>query len=120
MFINLSNHPSANWSMEQIEAARRLSGEIVDLPFPDIDPAGDETYIAALADDYCRKVLEISGNENVVVHLMGEMTLTFALVQRLCMHSIPCVASTTERVTVEYADGRKESMFQFVHFRKYE
>ena len=119
MFINLSNHPSAHWSARQKAAAERLCGDIIDLPFPVVDPAGDEAYIAALADDYCRKVLEMSGGKNVVVHLMGEMTLTFALVQRLCVHSIPCVASTTERVTVEYADGRKESMFQFVRFRNY-
>ena len=33
MFLNLSNHPSANWSQEQTEAAMRLYGEIVDLPW---------------------------------------------------------------------------------------
>ena len=26
MFLNLSNHPSANWSAEQTEAAMRLYG----------------------------------------------------------------------------------------------
>ena len=119
MFINLSNHPSANWSAEQTEAAKRLYGAIVDLPFPAVDPAGDEAYIAALADEYCQNVLVISGDENVTVHLMGEMTLTFALLQRLLSHGILCVASTTRRETVEYPDGRKESSFKFVRFRKY-
>lgn len=36
MFINFSNHPSANWSREQLEAARRY-GEVADLSFPVIE-----------------------------------------------------------------------------------
>lgn len=120
MFLNISNHPSSNWSAEQIEAAWQLSGEIVDLPFPVVDPAGDETYIAELADDLCTKVIEIVNGQNAVVHLMGEMTLTFALVQRLSIQGITCVAATTQREIMEYPDGRKESIFKFVKFRKYQ
>lgn len=119
MLINLSNHPSANWSAEQTEAAIRQFGEIVDLPFPDVAPDGDEDYITTLATEYCSKVLEYAQTQPFTVHLMGEMTLTFALLQRLQAHSIPCVASTTRRIITEYSDGRKESVFQFVRFRKY-
>ena len=119
MFLNLSNHPSDNWSAEQTKAARRLYGEIVDLAFPDVDPVGDEAYIAALADECCGKVLECVRIQPVTVHLMGEMTLTFALLQRLQTHGIPCVASTTLRETVE-EDGVKKSLFRFVKFRRYE
>lgn len=119
MFINLSNHPSANWSAEQKDTAEKLYGEIIDLPFPVVDPAGDEEYIASLADDYCRIILDLSDGMPVTVHLMGEMTLTFALIQRLLAEDIPCVASTTERVTNETPDGRKESFFKFIQFRKY-
>lgn len=119
MFINLSNHPSANWSAEQKNTAEKLYGEIIDLPFPVVDPAGDEEYIDSLAEDYCRQVLELSRDRNVTVHLMGEMTLSFALVQRLQTEGITCVASTTERVTNETPDGHKESFFKFIQFRKY-
>ena len=119
MFINLSNHPSANWSAEQRNTAELLYGEIFDLPFPVVDPAGDEEYIASLAEDYCRQVLEMSQDRDVTVHLMGEMTLTLALVQRLQTEDITCVASTTERVTNETPDGHKESFFKFIQFRKY-
>lgn len=119
MFINLSNHPAANWSAEQKSSAELLFGEIIDLPFPVVDPAGDEMYIAALADEYCMKVTAISKGQPTIVHLMGEMTLTFALLQRLQSQGICCVASTTERETVDYPDGRKESVFHFVRFRKY-
>ena len=119
MFINLSNHPSTNWSAEQKDTAEQLYGEIVDLPFPVVDPAGDEEYIASLADEYCRKILDLSDGMPVTVHLMGEMTLTFALIQRLQIVGILCVASTTERVTNETPDGRKESFFKFIQYRKY-
>ena len=100
-------------------AAERLGGEIVDIPFPVVDPAGDAESVAALADCYCRMALETSDGQEVVVHVMGEMTFTFALVQRLQAVGIPCVASTTERVVNETPDGRKESLFKFVQFRKY-
>lgn len=118
MFLNLSNHPSANWSAEQTEVAKQLYGEIVDLPFPIVDPMGDEAYIAALADEYCGKVLEYAKGQPITVHLMGEMTLTFAILQRLKAQGIICVASTTQRETVE-KDGVKTSIFKFVKFRKY-
>ena len=97
----------------------RLYGEIVDLPFPAVAPDGDEDYIAALADKYCSKVLEYAKTQTVTVHLMGEMTLTFALLQRLQIQGVPCVASTTQRETVE-EDGVKKSIFRFVKFRKYQ
>ncbi len=118
MFLNLSNHPSALWGAEQKAAAEQLCGEIVDLPFPAVDPAGDEEYIAALADEYCKKVVEMAAGKTVMVHLMGEMTLTLALVRRLQVAGIPCLASTTRRMTVEQ-DGVKTSVFKFVKFRKY-
>lgn len=41
MFINFTNHPSAQWSAEQ-KAAAQAYGEVIDLAFPAIDPAADE------------------------------------------------------------------------------
>lgn len=40
VFINCSNHPSERWSREQKQAAEGY-GEIVDLPFPEVDPSWD-------------------------------------------------------------------------------
>lgn len=119
MFINLSNHPSANWSEEQKNAAEQLAGPIVDIPFPAVDPYASEDVVSSIADNYCQIVLETAcGQDSLIVHLMGEMTLTFALVQRLHTFGITCVASTTKRVTAE-DDGVKTSVFKFVKFRKY-
>lgn len=118
MFINLSNHPSDKWSNAQIEAARKY-GEIVDLPFPQVDPNGDEVYIAQLADQCIREANEISHGQSFTVHVMGEMTLTHALVCRFRSVGVPCVASTTQRKVTEQSDGTKTSEFQFIRFRNY-
>ena len=119
MLINLSNHPSSKWSKEQTEAALHY-GEIIDLPFPVVAPEGDGNYIAALADEYCNKVIELASGAPVTVHLMGEMTLTFALVNCLAAKGVTCMAATTERIVNELPDGRKEAQFRFVKFRKYQ
>lgn len=115
MFINLSNHPSSSWSPEQLAAAGGRD-QIVDLSFPQVNPDGDEGYIAQLSSDYYNKILEMK--DVSTVHLMGEMNFTFALVSKLKASGIRCVASTTKRETVE-ENGVKVSKFQFVRFREY-
>ena len=119
MLINLSNHPSSKWNSEQTEAANRLYGEIVDLPFPQVDPNGDEAYVARLVDEYAGKVLQLAGKQPVTVHLMGEMTFTYALVQLLKARGIRCLASTTSRDVVMLPDGTKQVAFHFCQFREY-
>jgi hypothetical protein len=119
MLINLSNHPYEQWSQTQKNAAQAY-GECVDLPFPTIDPEGDETYIEQLAESYAAQVLAIAkGKEETTVHLMGEMTFTFTLLQMLLKENITCIASTSERISVDLGSGQKETRFDFVRFRKY-
>jgi len=60
----------------------------------------------------------IQAMQPAAVHLMGEMTFTFALVQKLKSAGIPCVASTTHR-RVEERGGKKIVQFEFVQFRPY-
>ena len=120
MLINLTNHPSTQWDTPQLAAAQQQFGIVVDLPFPDIDPTGDETYIAELADHYLNQTLTLANGHPAVVHLMGEMTFTIALLKRLQSHHIPCVASTTRRTVLILPDGEKKTKFQFVKFRNYE
>ena len=118
MLINLSNHPSTSWSFQQLEAAQTYD-EIVDLPFPIVDPEADETDIATLSEEYFLKIKQVSSGKKVVVHLMGEMTLSFNLIQRLKDADITCIASTSERIIKEIDSGKKEVTFQFKRFRKY-
>lgn len=119
IFINLSNHPSELWSKEQKEAAREY-GEIIDLPFPEVRPDADKDIIEALVKEYLAQVLEISQGKTATVHIMGEMTLTFALVKRLQAMGIKCVASTSERIVSMESDGTKVVKFDFCRFRDYE
>ena len=119
MFINLSNHPSSKWDEAQIEYAKRY-GDIIDLPFPQVDPDGDEAYIGNLVDEYVQSVLALGGPAELTVHVMGEMTFTCAIVAKLKAAGATCVASTTERIIRQLPDGRKESIFRFVRFRQYQ
>jgi hypothetical protein len=54
------------------------------------------------------------------IHLMGEMTFVYQFVQRATAAGLRCIASTTERRTVDHPDGSKTSEFCFVRFRNYE
>jgi len=122
MLINFSNHPAAKWSSQQLTAAR-VYGKIIELPFPDVDPSDDEAYIQTLCEEYLRKIDAICRDAGcsaptTIIHIMGEMTFTFAMVNALQKRGVMCIASTTERVSLE-ENGVKISEFRFVQFRKY-
>lgn len=119
IFVNLSNHPSSNWPVEQKTAAEAF-GEIVDMPFPAIPSEADEAAISQLADEYVKKINDLCGEQRPTVHLMGEMNFTYALVSKLRRLNIECVAATTERIVEELPNGEKKSTFKFVRFRRYE
>lgn len=116
MFINLTNHPSENWSEEQLSAARQY-GEVVDMPFPAIDPHITKEDILKYVCLYMQMIEDIREAE-MVVHIMGEMTFTHNMVNALKAAGITCLASTTERNMV-MMDGKKVSEFTFVQFREY-
>jgi len=120
MLINLSNHPYAQWSDSQKQAALPY-GECVDLPFPPVDPQGDEEYIERLAEESRRQVSRIAAESNakITVHLMGEMTFVYALLGKLKQDNIGCIASTTERQAHDLGNGRKDTQFNFARFRAY-
>jgi len=115
-FINLTNHPSSGWSEEQLKAAQQY-GEIVDLSFPNIEPYFTSKDIYELAETTVDGIRAFDSNP--VVHVMGEMTFTYAIVSRLKALGITCVASTTERLVKMMSDGKKVSEFKFVQFREY-
>ncbi|WP_372775251.1 CRISPR-associated protein [Mangrovibacterium sp.] len=120
MFINLSNHPSNEWTKEQLRAAS-VWGEILDIPFPSIDPLLNEQEVEILVTAYLSKIRAIRPVDNsiFVIHLMGELTFCFALVARLQQDGIRCVASTTKRETKSGIDGIKQTCFRFIRFRDY-
>lgn len=117
-FINLSNHPSSKWGEEQLAAARKY-GDIIDVPFPAVDPHAEAWYIAELAGLTLHNIMDILDGEDAVIHVMGEMTFVVSFVQQATNMWFECLASTTERNTIENPDGTKTVAFRFVQFRKY-
>lgn len=118
-FINISNHPSNTWSEKQLNVAKRY-GKVIDIPFPNI-PAlyrpEDMRYDVAVLAEKIRSY--INPDHVVTVHIMGEMTFTYMLVDYFRnTDKVVCVASTTQRM-VEEKDGVKLSKFEFVQFREY-
>ncbi len=119
MFVNVSNHPSAKWGDVQMAAAQQW-GKVYDIPFPVVAPDACVDAVSDMADDLINQILRLDVDmSNVVVHIMGEMTLTYAVVRRLLAKGVRCVASTTQRVVIDLPDGSKQSSFSFVAFRDY-
>lgn len=120
MILNLTNHRSSNWSVEQLQAASQIGGEVVDLQFPNIPSTYSEEEIEREALYYFNKVLQLDPTAVVV---QGEFSFTFALVSMLKKGGIPCYAACSERCSSEelQPDGSvlKKSHFAFVRFREY-
>lgn len=116
MLLNLSNHPSASWPENQMNAAIQQYGKVEDLPFPAINPEWSTDEVRQLAEQYEIKVRQLNPT---AVHIMGELTFTFMLVNKLKEIGIPCIASATNRMVTSENDGVKTSVFEFVRFREY-
>jgi hypothetical protein len=128
MLINLSNHPSEKWGIEQTNAVFQQYGHVEDLAFPAIDPYAEEDEILELAEDFLLQCMELfadfehhnpQSQGQHAVHIQGEFTFVYALVRMLERKGISCVASTTLRVAHVDENGNKTSVFKFIQFRAY-
>jgi hypothetical protein len=120
MLINLSNHPSSKWQDEQLKAAVEIYGNVLEMPFPIIDPDWNTDRVEAFAIEYtgrCSGML--SEGENNAIHIMGELTFTFHFVTFSKLLGISCIASTTSRIVKANDAGEKISVFKFIKFRNY-
>lgn len=120
VFINFSNHPFAGWSEAQRRAAEAY-GEIIDVPFPQVDAAKDGEAVRSEASAKAKELVNAYYSQGVelTVHAMGEMTYLYAFVSALKSCGIRCLASCSERVVEELGDGKKVVVFQFEGFREY-
>lgn len=120
MLINISNHPYARWQTAQREAAKAY-GEVMDMPFPNVPPQATTAQVEIMAVGAINDILSMMqqhDNPTTTIHLMGEMTFTYILLNKLRAQGIPCVASTTERsITME--GNLKKTIFKFIQFRPY-
>lgn len=90
-------------------------GEIVDIPFPPVDPRGDESYIDGLAGQCVRQILQY---HPYAVLCQGEFCLAYQVITRLREEGIQVLAACSERIVKEEGQ-KKEIVFVFEQFRKY-
>lgn len=102
-----------------MQSAQMQYGEIIDMPFPQVDPEADIQSIQHLAEEYLAKIQQAAAPTEAAVHIMGELNLTYALVNMLKASGYTCVASTSTREVYEEEPGKKVVFFKFVRFREY-
>ncbi len=135
MFVNLSNHPSTKWTPEQLAAAQAF-GEVVDRPFPNIDPRWSSGEVDELVYKDVHELMGVLYKEAVsqaaaghgpgynvnAIHIMGETTYVVLFAKMWSTvggyQYARLVCSTTERMVEELPTGEKKSTFQFVQFRE--
>lgn len=122
IFMNISNHPSNEWSKDQREAALKMlppGGRIIDIVFPSVDPLKTDTeYVNELVEKVISEINNLSGRPQCAM-VQGEHVLTAKLVAHLQSLGIRCFAATTERLVETRPDGTKVSQFTFRGFREY-
>ncbi len=78
MMINLSNHPSTAWEIKQYQNAVQEFHEVIDMMFPFINPEANAIEIDLLVSK--TYFAEIKKLVPQAVHIMGELTFTFRMV----------------------------------------
>jgi len=130
-FYNVSNHPSNKWSKEQRDAALKYADEIIDITFPTIDPHASTDEVYGVAYRFYGEHFYNKRYEKHTIMIMGEMLFTYAFVHLIyasqlelsSKNNLTLVHATTERIasTIIKSDGttEKQTVFNFVQFRKY-
>jgi len=98
MFYNISNHPSATWPAEKIQAANSLGGEIKDVAFPAIDYKLSTADIVKLVAKF---VNEINPDMDDYALVAGDLVIGSAIVRELQHHGVTPVTSASLRAAVE-------------------
>ena len=126
-FWNLSNHGLRTaWTPDQKASAEIWGGvarTLQEIPFPAVDPEAGPEAVAHLADQVLDALRQAGARPGDPLMVMGEFTLTHALVLRLKAAGMVPLASTTRREAVErlQEDGTLtiQHTFRFVGFRAY-
>lgn len=114
VFVNFTNHPSSQWADVQKKEAMKY-GEIVDIEFPKVNPAGTKDYILKLAEESVRRILQL---RPAAVLCQGEFCLAYHVVTGLKKEGVRVVAACSERI-VKQNENIKEVTFVFQQFREY-
>lgn len=125
MFINISNHPSSRWGEDQLNAARELGGEVIDIQFPNVPSAASGRDVEYMAIDLVNDVhFKIEGSDNTVVMVQGESTLVttvVAMLQNICGIKVvaACSDRNVEEIVLDDGTVKKNVIFKFIQFREY-
>ena len=119
LFINHTNHPSAQWSEEQLQAARQY-GDVVDVPFPQIEAGLSEAEVHDIAEAAAGRIAELNPS---AVLVQGEFTYSYAIIGYLLQAKVDVLAACSERCTECFVNEKQEtvkrSIYKFVRFRSY-
>lgn len=120
-FLNLSNHPIADWTAAQLAASQALGlGEPADLDggMPLVPSDATTDAVVELADELVARALSQSAAGAFVA---GEFTLVAALVPRLQAAGIRCFTATRERdgEPRPAAEAASTPEYGFVRWREY-
>lgn len=123
MFINISNHASSKWSVEQLANAEAIGGEIADFALPNIPPQATSEEVSRMAKAIVADAIgPVSVGETATAMVAGPFGFCRQAVAELEAHGITCVEACSERSTREETlpDGttRKIVEFKFVQFRE--
>lgn len=120
MLVNCTNHPYEIWNDPQRRAAEAY-GEVVDFPFPQVDPSSTPEEIRKMVDQLAD---EIEALKPEAVLAAGEFTCLFMLVDRLLGDGVEVLCTCSKRIVKEEKkpDGsnEKKTHFFFEGFRRYE
>ncbi len=117
-FINISNHPSSQWTDEQILAASEY-GQIIDIPFPQITPGITSQEMDMLVDNTINTIQSL---HPAAILVQGEYIFTYRLVRNLKLRNFHVYAAQSVRDVVEIhkPDGTyKDVHFHFSGFMEY-
>lgn len=125
LFVNVSNHPSSTWSVEQKQAALKGGRMLVDIPFPSVPPTATRNDIRDMGYELIHTIDDTIANyggseSTTTITIVGEFSLTiFVIVKiRILLPGLNIVVATSERNTVINEDGSKTIRFEFVQFRQ--
>lgn len=113
-FVNLTNHPSRSWDKKQRDAAKKY-GEIVDMPFPSVDPGWSKEAVLELSKKTVSRVLR---EHPKAVLCQGEFCLVYQIVRDLQEKGILVMAACSKRMVKEEGN-QKLVTFEFEQFREY-
>lgn len=121
MLINFTNHPSAKWSDEQMQAAITTYGSVIDFTFPQVLPTDTTDAIKEKTTDFLTNIKQFISESPETAHavlVLGEFVFTYQMVRLLELNNIAAVSTVTTREVIEEGE-KKISIFRFLGYRSY-